>query len=266
MIELYDILIPALPKDFHKLKYLLRSIHANLTGWEVIHFVTPRKNIEELLIHCDELPVRRYIRHADEDMVDFDPTRCSHRPNWVRQQYIKLFQTVTSDLYLTIDADAVFLKPLPMYAEDGRRILWMGWEQNHRPYFAFQERMLGLPREYPHTFVNDMNFIDRRIVREMLSGAGYDSAQAFIEASYDVIEREKCYPGEPEIWGQYVMKHHPDRYLPLQCKTLAITPKETSHMPEGTSLWSDDEIEAAIRQYGATDLQMIMFHDWWTKH
>lgn len=289
MKEHFDIFIPAHPKDFHKLKFLFRSIQKNLTGWKDIHLSTPeraRKKLESIMPRI--ATEHSVFLHSDEDLIDFDPARCAHRPNWIQQQYLKMFQGVTSDLYLTIDADVIFLKPLPMFTEGSdvtvdesnntaetiqenelhisvktpvqKRILWQGWEQNFMAYFVFQERMLNLPREFDGTGICDMNFMDRKIIREMLEKNGYDT-QSFIEKSYEVIGPD-CYPAEPEIFIQYVMKYHPDLYIPMQARTKAIG-KDMTHLPADSQVWTDEEIEALIAEHEKTDLQMIMTHSWY---
>lgn len=201
---------------------------------------------------------------ADKDVLDIDISRFRHRPNWLYQMYLKMFQDVTeNDLFMTIDSDVIVNRPLPMFEEDGRRIIWMGWEQNHRPYFEFQERMLGLPRVYPHTFINDTNFFSKQIMREMLAGSGY-TVESFIEKSFSVIGPD-CYPGEPEIFGQYVHKYHPEKYSFREAKTKRRA-REISKISWTHQAYTDDEIQKEIEGTQSEDIDFIMLHSWHTSN
>lgn len=256
MSEPYEIFIPCAPKDFNKLKFLIASLRQNLGGWTCLRLCVPRGSI----VPNDVMDSFESI-HFDSDILDVDLGRIKHRPNWQMQQMLKLFQDVTEhDLFMTIDSDVIINRPLPMFEEDGRRIIWMGHEQNHRPYFEFQERMLGLPRVYPHTFISDTNFFSKKLISEMLAGSGY-TIESFIEKSFSVIGPD-CYMGEPEIWGQYVHKHHPEKYSFREAAQRTFA-KETTGKPFEFQAWSDTEIQNKIQEMANTDVDLFALHSWW---
>jgi hypothetical protein len=264
--KMYDIFIPAVGKDFNKLKFVVASIHKHLIGYKDIHLVIPNSHrwddVYRDHLH-GKIPIDLNLKfHYEDHIFKMDRSKIRHRPNWVYQQYLKLFQNVTDDLYLTIDSDVILTRDMPMFHED-KRILWMGWEQNSRPYFEFQEKMLNLPREYPHTFINDMNFIDRNLIDEMLKRNGY-TVKSFMSKSYDVIEKDVCVPAEPEIWGQYAMKYHADKYVPMQCLTECIGKEITGNSVDHIA-WTDEEIERLIEEKEKTNLHAIMIHSWWNQ-
>jgi len=245
---IYDILLPCAPKDIPRLKYLIPSIENNLEGFNKIYVVTPDP----------ELVTKDVIAVSDKDILDIDHLQFKWRPNWIKQQYIKMFQDITDqDLYLTIDGDLLFNRPMAMFEGD-KPIIWMGWEQNHRPYFNFQEVMLDLPRLYPHTFINDMNFFSKKIIREMLTCNNY-SVDSFIAKSVEVISKD-CFPGEPEIYGQYVHRYHPDMYVFKQAKSRSIG----RYVPtiDGIS-WTDADIEAEIEHMRNQDFDLFTLHTWY---
>ena len=254
-MEKFDILIPAAPKDRNKLKFLLASIEKYIGGFSNVYLVTPDKTKIE-----GELPEKfPLIVLNDAEVFAINPSvKLKYRPNWIYQQYLKLFQDVTeNDLFLTIDSDVIINRPMEMFESDGRKIFWLGWEQNHRPYFEFQEKMLGLPRVYPHTFINDMNFMSKSIIREMLSKSGY-TIETFIKESAKLITAE-CFPGEPEIYGQYVHKYYPNSYSFRQTKSISrgkFTPAFD------TVIWTDDEIKATMDEFKNTDVDLFTLHTW----
>lgn len=300
MSEFYDIFIAAAPKDFNKLKYLFKSIDENLTGFEDIHISVPDK---EQFLYMDKDWARRegylllflnhniYL-HSDKEILDIDMSKCKYRPNWIYQQYLKMFQNVTkNDLYLTIDSDVIFNRSMSMFTilnviddpstvingfgipksikPERKRILWAGWQQNNRPYFEFQEKMLNLPREYNGTFISDINFMSKNIIDEMMSKNNY-TIDSFIEKSFEIITGNEnssrnplpdaCYPAEPEIWGQYAIKYHGDKYAYKQAKTKAIGRVAKSL---DDIVWTDADIEQKIMQMKSTDLDFYSLHSWY---
>lgn len=253
-MEPYDIFIPVAPKDLNKLPFLVKSIEKNLSGYSRIFVSSPVEQIGTgmgVISVSDSMSL--YIK---------DISRFKYRPNWIYQQYMKLFQDVTEcDLFMTIDSDVIINRPLRMFEPDGRRIIWMGWEQNHRQYFEFQEKLLGLPRIYAHTFINDTNFFSKSLIREMLAGSGF-TVESFIEKSVETID-PTCYPAEPEIFGQYVHKHHPEKYSFRQAKTKRRA-KTISQWHQQT--WSDGEINAEIEAARGSDIDFLMLHSWFTNN
>ena len=248
----YDIFIPVAPKDYNKLKFLVRSIEENLKSWDHIYVTTPTG--EKILDH----PKITYF--YDKEILNIDPQRFNFRPGWLYQMYLKLFQNVTGDLFVTLDSDLIINRPLEMITPEGKLVWWRGWDQNHRPYFEFQERMLNLPREYPYTFINDMNFMSKRIIREMLTRNNF-TRNSFIDKSFEIINHT-CYPGEPEIYGQYVMKYYPDMYDVRQAKTLS-NPRSQNHIVDThAQVWSDEEIQIEIDKVKKQDVDMFMIHSW----
>lgn len=250
----YDIFIPITNKDYNKLKFLLRSIKENLTGYEGIYVTSPEGDIV-----IDD-PSIKYFK--DRDILDVDPRKSKHRPGWIYQMLLKMFQRVTpNDFYLTIDSDVVFNRHMDMFTSDGRPILWMGWEQNHRPYFEFQEKMLGLGREFDHTFINDMNFFSRSVIDDMLNRFGF-TVETFCDKTFELIT-STCYPAEPEIYGQYVWKYFRGMYEFRQAKTLAVNPRSQNHIQNTKAMvWTDEELEAEIQKMKSEDLDMFMLHSW----
>lgn len=290
-MELFDIFIPTVPKDFHKLKFLLQSIRENISGFDKIHISVPDVEQYYNFYRMEFSPNKNSVYkrnpnyhggihvHPEKNILDIDISKFKYRPNWLYQMYLKMFQNVTeNDLFLTIDSDVIINRPVKLFSEsiqhketlDGvdiygisnKRLLWMGWEQNHRPYFEFQEKMLNLPREYPHTFINDTNFMSKSIIKEMLERNSY-TQESFIEKSFDVIHGPHgtgCFPAEPEIWGQYAMKYHSDKYEPYQMKTIGIG-RPVSTIEEVA--WSDADIEQQIEEMKTKDVDMFMLHSWY---
>lgn len=251
----FDLFIPLASKDRNKLKFLLYSVEKYIKGIVDIYVVV--NNIKQFEDHIPNTEHRLYLLEK-KDVLDMDVSKFKYRPEWVQQQYLKLFQNITRPLYLTIDSDVVINRPLFMF-EDNKPICYLGQEQYNEPYFRFQEKMLDLPRIYPHSFINDMNFFDRNIITNMLYDSKYHSAQSFIEKSYDIIDND-CYPAEPEIFGQYVQKKCPYLYNIKQAKTLQTARWANSY---DDIVWTDDEIKNEIKRMSELDYDMFTLHTWY---
>lgn len=272
MTQPYSIFIPAAPKDFRKLKYLLDSIGMFLSGYDDIVIVIP-DGVEKIpvleailrtTLDTSNVEILYDYHVMASDLQQLIKTQCRYRPNWIKQQYMKLFQGVTkNDIYLTVDSDIVFLRPFPVFTDEGKMILRHGWNQNHRPYFEFQERMLNLPREYPETFITDTNLFDKRIIQEMLHVNGYTSGRHFVEESLEIID-ENCFPAEPEIYGQYMAKHHLDQCEFHHLNYPGNEPYKARHVPQiDSEAWSDQEIQDVISWATEKDFDMIGIHSWY---
>lgn len=246
----FDILVLAAPKDYLMLPFVLRAIERNLEGYDGVYLCTPTP----LDVSTLPIPVHPLL---DMNVLEAEPRRWRHRPNWVYQQFIKLFQEATpNDMYLVVDADVFVNAPLPMF-EGATPIWWTGIDQHHEPYFRFSEQMLGIGRAYAHSFIADMFFFSRSLVRDMLRYGGY-SVDSFIEKSYAVISGD-CYVSEAEMYMNYVYSRHPGAYIIRELRTAY---RGRNHDDPEESLWSPKEIRAAIQEFRETDRQTFSLHSW----
>lgn len=234
-MEPFSIFITSAPKDEKKVPFLLESINNCLEGWDDVHLITTANENAILL------------------RAPFE--RCSYRRRWIYQQFLKLFQTVTKhDLYLTIDADLVFNRPMPLF-ENGKRIWWRGRDQYNKAYYEFNKRLLGLDRLADHTFLMDMNFFDRRIITEMLECLGM-TKEVFIERSIDIITHE-CHPSEADIYGQYCAKYHPDLYEVRRAKVYEEA-RWTNSIED--QVWPD--LKEKIESAKGMNIDVMVFNSW----
>lgn len=259
-MEPYSIFIPVAPKDNNKVKYLIRSIEEHLEGYTDIHLTFPNLDHKPELFKCS-VPV---FIHEDRKILDIDPEIFKYRPGWIYQQFVKLFQRVTGhELYLTIDSDVIINRKMPMFTKHGKRIWYMGWEQNHQPYFNFNQKMFGFGRVFPHTFINDMNFFDRRYIMEMVHSR-FESVNDFITKSAEVIigpmnDPNACYIAEPELYMNYMMKYHPSIYELIE---VVSTFDGISNNDPNSVAWPDEVIEEKIAMYRNKPYDLFMLHSW----
>jgi len=242
-----DIFITTTEKDYNKLPYVLDSINRNIEYNKII-FCSPT-----------EIPLD-VEQFRDKEILDIDISRFKYRKFWVYQQFLKLFQDITSDFYITIDSDTIINKPLKFFQFVGlqgeieafKPIWYKGWNQNNAPYYEYNKAMFGFDRVVNHTFLADMNFFDRNTINGMLHDYNY-TVDSFIEKSFDVIN-DHCYPSEADIYGNYYSKHiSPDLYIIKDLKTECVGKN---------GLWTKEEIENRISSRINSDLDTFSLHSW----
>jgi len=246
----FDIFIASCQKDFIKLPFVVKSITENIKGFENIYIVTPEK-----ISIKSKYPI---ITFTDKEVLpNVNPMLWKFRPNWIYQQFIKLFQNVTkNEYYLTVDSDVIINRPLSFF-ENNKPVWYMGFEQNEAPYYRFQEIMLGYGRVYNHTFLADMNFMNKRITNEILSKFNY-SLDSFITKSYDVVD-VSCHPSEADIFGNFVMKYYPSMYILKNLKQDTYG----KHINNSNQIvWSKEEIEKIINDKKRLDVDVHSLHSW----
>lgn len=252
----FDIFLPCAPKDYNKLPYVIDAIVRNGEGFRDIWICAPI--IPDCLEKSPTMPGSPFHFVKDNDALHCDRSKWRYRPNWTFQQHLKLFQNVTSDWYVTVDCDTIINRPVKFW--EGEKPVWYkGWSQVYQPYFDFNKKILDLDRIETRTFIADMNFFYRPFVLEMLARGGY-TIESFITKSQEITD-DKCHMAEPELYGQYCLRHHPDFYVFRDLKQTfqAKFQKEC----EG-SVWSNADIEGLINHYRNADLDTFALHSWYT--
>lgn len=249
----YDIFLCCAKKDYNKIKYTIKAIKDNVVGYDGIYLCTPTK------IDTD---IEGVIHYTDREILDINPLVFKHRPSWIYQQLLKLFQNVTkNDYYATIDTDIIINKKLNYFNDEGKPIWYMGWEQNHRPYFEYQEKMFGFGRVHDHTFVADMNFFNKNIIRELLTRFGY-TFESFISKSVEIIN-STCYLAEPELYGSYIHKYHPGMY---EYRHLKFDLKGKGQTNPDDLVYTEEEIKRTIEESKGKDFDIVTMHSWCEKN
>lgn len=201
---MFDILITVAEKDYNKLPFVLDSIYKNVKGFDEIYVVSPSAVPDEYMSDAHYL--------IDNEVIGFDLSRIEeNRRGWYRQQFIKLFQNVTKDDYLVVDADIWINKRIVIDPETPT--FYLGRNQEHRPYFQVMETLFGFGKVYPHSFICEMMFFKRTLVREMLKQAKH-TRKAFVEACVEEVVRNGHPSGfsEYETYGNFVTKCFPGIY------------------------------------------------------
>lgn len=241
-----ELFLCAAPKDYNKIPWALQGVADHIREITTAHVVTP-----DLLnfTNLTRLEIRKYI---DYDVLQFPHDIFPYRPNWIFQQFLKLFQNVTEDEYLAIDADTIILRDLELH-QDGKPVFMLACDQPEGAYHEFNQRILGVKRPYPHSLISECTLYQRHYVWEMLRKMGAYSIDRFAAWTASIID-VLCHPAESELYGAYVYSQHPDAYVFRQ---LEICMNGRYNSGE----WQESEIRKLIEEQ-RDKADILSIHTW----
>lgn len=254
MAELFDIFLACAPKDFRKLPFVISSIDKNIKGFDNLFICSPIDVPPEITSKFSLM----YYCYLDENVLPVTSRNLwKFRPNWCFQQHLKIFQKVTKDWYLTIDSDIIINRPMSFFEND-RPIWYRGMDQYYQPYFNFMKQMMGLERVASKSYIADMNFFNRKLINDMLLRGGF-TVESFLKKSQEITKRD-CHIGEPELYGNFCKKYHPDFYCE---KDLAQAPFAGRFQDNvNDNVYTEDDIKNAINNYRGQPYDVFSLHSW----
>jgi hypothetical protein len=244
---MFDILITVSQKDFNKLPFVLESINFHIKGIHKYHLIAPVTIPEEYIwVEADV--------HRDEEVIDFDfsKIKMTSRQGWYRQQFIKLFQQVTTNNYLVVDADTIINKPIEI--EPASPCFFLGRDQHHLPYFHLMKTVLDLDRVYPHSFISELMFFKRGMIQYLLNEKKM-TPEEFFNSCVEVINQMNEGSGfsEYELYGNFVSKYWPNAYT---YKNVSVCHRWKKRR------WTDDEIRNYVSTFRHTNNDLLTMHSW----
>lgn len=246
----YDIVIVAHEKDFNNIKFIVEYSSICLE-FDSIHLILSNREEykdAELLSTLSNKPI---YYHLENDVLSVDKSRISHRPNWIYQMLLKMFQNVTkNDNFLVIEADCVILNKLKFFNED-RTIFYLGRNHYHQQYYNFNNKLLGIGREYNHSFISEFMMYDKKIIREFLNKTKCNNIDDFLELIYLYVD-DNTYPSDYDLYGNFYYSNYPNNF---ETKILNF-----DMSGRYDNYWSNDEIKELINTH--KDKDAISFHCW----
>jgi hypothetical protein len=248
----YDIVIVSHEKDFNNIKFIVEYSQKNLK-FDSIHLIlSERKEFTDLDL-VKTLTDKPIYLHMETEILKVDKTRISHRPNWIYQMMLKMFQNVTkNDDFLIIESDCLILKEIDFF-EENKTTFYLCRDQNHTPYFNFNN-ILGFGREYDHSFISEFMMYNKQIIKDLLLKTNCKDVNDFLEIVYNNTNND-CYPADYELYGNFCFKYHRDK-INLKHLKYNFFGRESKFGP----FWSDNEIVNLISNN--SDKDVISFHTW----
>lgn len=208
----YDVTIKAHQKDYHKLELVVNSLQYLNPEPENIYILTQDGFYPKNTIFDDKI-----IFIKDEQVTPYiDRSKLTHRPNWNWINLVSILQDFTeNDLYLDVQSDNFFTKPIDLFDEDGRPKIFQstvnpGNNTGHRPYFEFSENVFDLEKVSDgYSYIIEFLMYDKKLLKKLFEK--YESKEKMLEVIYDNVN-DGSYPADQEIFGNLVEKHFPDKY------------------------------------------------------
>lgn len=244
-----DLFIPAAPKDYVKLPFVLDSVDRYLPDIVSAHIVT-RAAIEPIGSFRFQVHY-----HLDRDVLDYDYTRFQFRLTWVYQQFLKLFQNVTEDWYLVMDADRFINRTLRLFYGEFPVMFLRDRDEYHPPYFEYSQQMIGVGKVYPHSFLSECTLYSRSFIEAMLVDGDY-TPREWLERSAAIITHDCCI-ADAELYGSFMYARYPDVYHLETLRDFMIG--KYANQGEWTSQEVADYV-AEMRQHA--DVDFFTAHSW----
>lgn len=242
-----DVLIVTAPKDYNKLKFAYDSIMQNVDGVDEVVCISPVEIPDKYL-------PSNVFSFLDAEVLDFDFSliHMKHRRGWYRQQFIKLFQEVTTTNYLVVDSDIFICRKLKI--SEKQPIFYLGQDQKHQPYFNLMKDLVNLDRVYQHSFICELMYFKKEIIDSMLQYLKVDQYEFFLKC-VEYINKANDASGfsEYELYGNYTTKYFPGVYQYENLRVLHQAKKR---------LWTDDEIWDYIKQNMDKEYDILTMHSW----
>ena len=248
---MFDILIVVAEKDHNKLPFVLESIYKNISGVNKYYIISPTAISDEYLWLDAEV-------FMDREVVDFDFSRFTGnietRRGWYIQQFIKLFQEVTGPQYVVVDADVYLNKKIDIIGDDDKPTFLFGKNQYHLPYFQFMKSVFDLNKVHSYSFINEIMYFDRDIIKQMISSIGLNK-YGFFELAVNELNKQNEVSGfsEYELYGNYVTKNFPDAYHYKFIKSCRNGKQRE---------WNETELKEYINKMENSEYDLISMHSW----
>lgn len=249
----YDIVIVAHEKDFNNIKFIVKHCSDNLQ-FDSFHLIlSERKEYKDMQL-LSTLTDKPVFMHLESNVIKIDKTRIKHRPNWIYQMLLKMFQNVTkNDNFLIIEADCLILKNVNFFIDD-KTIFYLCRDQYHQPYFNFSKQILNMERVYPHSLISEFMMYDKKKINHMLKESKCEDLSDFLELIYEKVNPD-CYPADYELYGNFCIKYYPNEFY-FDRLDYNFYGRDYYIAP----FWNDDEINNLINSN--KDKSVISFHTW----
>lgn len=201
MSMIYDVIIFSSKNKFQNIKCLYDSLVHLQPAYNKVYCISPIK--PPILIDG--------IEYYTDNIV-LDVSKPKYRPDWIYQQYLKLFQGISVDNYLVIDADIVINNDIEI-ATNGVFNFLITNPTINRPFFRWMKEMFGMEKGFDMSFISEIMLFNRQYINELIP-----NKEEFINKSNSIITQQ-CFPSEYELYGNHIYINHKEKYNYKQIKS-----------------------------------------------
>ena len=211
-----DVLIPAIEKDLGTLPYVIDAIRSKVKHpiGEIL-IVAPKR--KKMLEFCS----RKGCKFIDEDTVLPLTKKKIHyrsktwdRSGWLFQQFLKLSGDTlcTSDYYLVIDADTVFIRPHRFTSGEKTVFYCRNWSQNE--YFKTYKKLMGSKPSSSSSFVTHYMLFEKAKVAQLKRAIESKHHTNWYSAILRSMNKSKQFAfSEFETYGNFLHSTNPHQLV-----------------------------------------------------
>lgn len=214
-----NILIPSTRKDIKKIKLVLEALvvfSANpihkvfICSPEKLDFTDYGSSVLDIEFFCDSQVVTSPIEDFIAKSIPLQ------RQGWVRQQVIKLFFGVESDLPLLVfDADTILLRETSFVFADKKQLLQISHEY-HAPYEKHYADFMAHrsdPGDFSNlSYVTHYQVFQSDIIQKFLDSEGDNEITQSVLRWLSLADFSQESPlSEYHCYGRYISAHHSER-------------------------------------------------------
>lgn len=227
---MYNIIIPAIFRDFSFLRKTIRYIRKYLTPEKIYIIIDIRfkqflsKEITEddkCIILDENCLVEGLSLNIIQDRFK-ELNRTSSRAGWYFQQFLKmafaLSEYCDTNYYLSWDSDTIPLRKIDFFDEKGLPYFTMKTE-HHDPYFVAIERLLRITKTNSRSYIAENMMFNKSIMIDLINTIQSDyhlTGKTWFEKIIYALEPESVSPmgfSEFETYGNYCMTYYPYHYI-----------------------------------------------------
>ena len=238
----YDLLILAAEKDYNKVPICVQQCRQHLKPLPTsIYIVTPTR----LLNQPDAT-----ISYLDADILSVKKENINYKqPGWIYKQLMNLFQDITSEFYLSVDADAFFLRDIQVFENETPKLFIKSEQpERHAPYFILMNKLYGYERFCEKSFISDFMLFNKPACRNFFG----NSAQEFLNKINPLLY-DGALLADYEWYGNHLYNKLPNWYLLQDIKSKTVGKFET---------YQTKELEDLIYSDIYLDYDMVVTHTW----
>lgn len=228
----FDVIIPVAGKEVGFVHRTVKYIKKNILGVETVYIITNKNNLNKIrrslkdvsnFMVLDEDCLVEGLTFAYIKKIIRTYTPCLSS-GWYYQQFLKLAFSLSpyaKQYYLSWDADTLPISKL-VFFEDNKPLITCKYEY-HENYFLTIEKILGLKKNVPFSFIAEHMLFKTSIVKELIEII----QTSIVEGStwYEKIlragdfEKDTMTFSEFETYGTFIMDKYPDVYKLRELKT-----------------------------------------------
>ena len=226
----YDVIIPVAFKDYSFLKksykYLCENLGAEhifiLTNAQMASYLPSIIKNDSRFVVINEDHLLSGLTYETIHSIIKSQGREHTNTGWFFQQFLKmgfaLSKFCKNEFYMSWDADTIPVKKLEFFDVNNHPYFTMKSEF-HQPYFDTMEKLIGLRKANPSSYIAEHMMFNRNVMKELISTIETNSdvdGDTWFEKVMNAIPPEIVCTNsfsEFETYGTYCAKYHPRMYV-----------------------------------------------------